>query len=416
MPDTNKKLFRNIFLALLAVLFIYWIFGGSGRISGVFQLIKRVLSPFVTGAAIAFIFNVPMRAFERMIKGIKPLKLRRTLAIFLTLIAALLIIAVVCLLLIPQLAKTIRSLTPSLQSFSGNIHVYFKEFLEKNPDIEQWIINNTDMEKLDWQNLLQQGVSVLGNRFTSIVGGAVSAIGSVATAVVDIVIALVFAVYSLYQKENIARQGRRLLYTFFSERTADRIVRVFRLSNSTFSNFLSGQCLEACILGCLFAIVMAIFRMPYIPLISVLVAVTALIPVVGSFIGCAVGAFLIMVNDPIQAVWFVIMFLVIQQIENNLIYPRVVGTSIGLPGMWVLFSVAVGAKLMGVAGMFLMIPVSSVIYSVLRDYSSSRLAESKIPAEKLVPQPPDLRSGFRERWKLTKKKKPKEIQSETEEK
>ncbi len=169
------------------------------------------------------------------------------------------------------------------------------------------------------------------------------------------------------------------------------------MTNATFSNFLSGQCLEACILGCLFAVSMAIFRMPYIPLVSVLVAVTALVPVVGAFVGCIVGAFFILVDDPILAIWFVVLFLVLQQIENNMIYPRVVGTSIGLPGMWVLLAVTVGGELMGVGGMLLMIPLVSVLYALLREITDSRLKKRQIPEEKLQDQPPELRSRLREK-------------------
>jgi len=177
-----------------------------------------------------------------------------------------------------------------------------------------------------------------------------------------------------------------------------------RLTNSTFSNFLSGQCLEVCILGCLFAVSMAIFRMPYIPLVSVLVAVTAFIPVVGAFVGCIFGAFFILVDNPIQAVGFVVMFLVLQQIENNLIYPRVVGTSIGLPGMWVLLAVAIGGEMMGVAGMFLMIPLASVVYSLLREITNKRLDNNNIDENKLEPQPPELRSHLKVKTEKIKRK------------
>ena len=172
-------------------------------------------------------------------------------------------------------------------------------------------------------------------------------------------------------------------------------MRILRLANATFSNFLSGQCIEVCILGCMFAISMAIFRMPYIPLVSVLVAVTAFIPVVGAWVGCVFGAFLILVANPMQAVWFVVMFVVLQQIENNLIYPRVVGTSIGLSGMWVLVAVAVGGELMGVAGMFLMIPITSVIYTLLRESTNKHLQTKEIPADKLKEQPPELTKKFK---------------------
>jgi predicted PurR-regulated permease PerM len=216
-----------------------------------------------------------------------------------------------------------------------------------------------------------------------------------------LVIGIVFALYCLFGKETLARQGRRLLYAFFPENVSDETIRVMRLTNSTFSNFLSGQCVEVCILGSLFAISMAIFRMPYIPLVSVLVAVTAFIPIVGAFVGCVLGAFFIFVDDPLLAVGFVVMFLILQQIENNLIYPRVVGTSIGLPGMWVLLAVAVGGELMGVAGMFLMIPFASVLYTLLREVTNSRLENREIAPEKLIPQPPELKSHRKERRRST---------------
>ena len=237
-----------------------------------------------------------------------------------------------------------------------------------------------------------------------ILSGTVSAIGSVANVLVELVIGIVFALYCLFQKETLARQGRKLLYAFTPERFADRIVRVLRLSNSRFSNFLSGQCIEVCILGALFAVSMAIFRMPYIPLVSVLVAVTAFIPVVGAFVGCVIGAFLIFVNDPLQAVGFVAMFLILQQIENNMIYPRVVGTSIGLSGMWVLVAIAIGGELMGVAGMFLMIPLASVIYTLLQEATHKRLDKRQIDENKLQAQPPELKSHFKENREKRKAK------------
>ena len=189
----------------------------------------------------------------------------------------------------------------------------------------------------------------------------------------DLIIGVVFAIYCLFQKETLARQGRKLLYAFLPEKTADYTVRVMRLSNSTFSNFLAGQFLEVIILGVMFAIAMSIFGMPYVPLVSVLIAVTAFIPIVGTWAGCILGAFLIFVADPMLAVWFVIMFIILQQVENNLIYPKVVGTSIGLSGMWVLVAVGIGGQLMGVAGMFLMIPIVSVLYTLLQEHTNHRL-------------------------------------------
>ena len=195
------------------------------------------------------------------------------------------------------------------------------------------------------------------------------------------------------------------MYAYLPEKAYQKTLKVIALCNHNFAKFISGQCLEVCILGVMFAISMAIFRMPYIPLVSVLVAVTAFIPIVGAWIGCVFGAFFMLVNDPMQAVWFVIMFLVIQQIENNMIYPRVVGTSIGLSGMWVLIAVAVGGELMGVAGMLLMIPITSVLYTLLREYTQKHIEERNIDPSKLIDHPPELRSNFKENRKKNRAKR-----------
>ena len=405
MFEINKKTLRNLFLLIAAGIVLYWILHDTERVGVVYGVVKGIFSPFVLGAGLAFVLNVPMRAFEGLLKKIKRQQLRRLIAVVLTFIALLLVVAMVFWLLIPQLIVTVNSLIPALQTFFTNAQVFVTDMLNKNPQLMDWVIANTNFESFDIAVFAEKMLSVFSSSVSTIVGGAFSAISIVFGGVVDFVIALVFSIYALFQKETLARQGRKLLYAFLPENASDHIVRILRLSNSTFSNFLSGQCVEVCILGGLFAIAMAIFKMPYIPLISILIAVTAFIPIVGAFIGCIVGAFLIFVNDPLQAVIFVAMFLVIQQVENNLIYPRVVGTSIGLNGMWVLVAVAVGGELFGVAGMFLMIPVASVIYTLLREVTNKRLNGMQIDPEKLKDQPPELRSHFKEKQKINKAKR-----------
>lgn len=405
MPEINKKTLKSIFALVVAGIVVYWLLHETEQARAVFHIIKNILSPFVAGAGIAFVLNVPMRAFEGLLKGIKKDKLRRLIAVILTFVAVALVLTIVFLLLIPQIITTVESLLPTLQSFVLKIEEKIVELSSKYPDVTNWVIENTDMENLDWTSLAQQAISVLKSSFTTIVGGAFSAIGSVAGALIDTVIAFVFAVYALFQKETLARQGRKLLYAFLPEHISDNIVRILRLANSTFSNFLSGQCVEVCILGCMFAIGMAILRMPYIPLICVLIAVTAFIPYVGSIIGCSVGAFLILVTNPMQAVWFVVLFLIIQPVENNLIYPKVVGESVGLSGMWVLVAIAVGGEVIGVAGMLLMIPVASVLYTLLQEYTHKRLEKINVDEDKLTAQPPELRSRFKEKREINKEKR-----------
>lgn len=402
--EIDKKTLKNIFYGVAACIVLYWILHEPDRFNSVFAVIKNVLSPFVIGATLAFILNVPMRSFEKLLVSVKHDRLRRILAVLLTFLAILLVLALVFYLLIPQVTQTAESFAARLPAFFERAYLNVSEFLSDNPELLQWVTDNTDFEKLDIAGLIEKVVDMAGNSVSTIVSGAFSAIGSVAGFLVNAFIGVVFALYCLFQKETLARQCRRLLYAYIPEKWSDYIVRVMRLANSTFSNFLSGQCLEVCILGTMFAISMAIFRMPYIPLVSVLVAVTAFIPVVGAFVGCGIGALFILVDNPLQAVLFAVMFLVLQQIENNLIYPRVVGTSIGLPGMWVLLAVAVGGELMGVIGMFLMIPMASVLYALLRETTHSRLEKRGIAEEKLMNQPPELRSHFKERRKRNKEK------------
>lgn len=390
----DKKTLRNVFFGVVFCIVLYWILNDTEQVMGFVGGIAAMLSPFAWGAGLAFILNVPMRAIENMEHDIEKPSIRRLVAIVLTFIAFLLVVTVVFLLLIPQIGATVESLVPQILHFVDEAENMLNRFLQDNPELMQWVYENTGLESIDWGALAQQALSVVGDSLSTIFSGAVSAIGSITGAVVDLVIAVVFALYCLFRKEILARQGRQLLYAFLPEKWADEIIRVFRLTNSTFSNFLSGQCLEVCILGTLFAVSMWVFQMPYIPLISVLVAVTAFIPVVGAFVGCILGAFFILVDDLFLAIGFVVMFLILQQIENNMIYPRVVGNSIGLPGMWVLFAVAIGGEIFGVAGMFLMIPLTSVIYTLLGEITHARLGRREIDPEKLRDHPPELQSAF----------------------
>lgn len=405
MHDINKKTLFRVFLYVCGCIILYWLLHETERVWSFFGTVSDILAPFIFGGVLAFILNVPMRAIENgILKKMENKGLKRLLAVVLTFIALLLVIALVFRLLIPEIIATVNSLIPALYAFLTEAEKAAAGFLEENPQIMEWLNANFDTQGLSWASMAEKALSVFGNSVSTLLGGAVSAIGSIFDGVFNGVIGVVFSVYCLFQKETLARQGRKLLYAFVKERTADRVARILRLTNTTFSNFLSGQCVEVCILGVLFAVTMAIFRMPYIPLISVVIAITAFIPIVGAWVGCIIGAFLILVQSPMLAILFVAMFLVLQLIENNMIYPRVVGTSVGLSGMWVLVAVAIGGEVMGVIGMFLMIPVASVLYTLLREFTNKRLQESSVALEKLQPQPPELCSKFKEKREHKKKK------------
>lgn len=405
MFEVNKKTIFRFFLGAAGCIVLYWLLNERDSVKHVLGAFLDILSPFITGGCIAFIANVPMRFFENKLIKIGNPGLRRTIALVLTFIAVALVVGGVVLLLIPQIVETVELFVPAVYDFLLKLEVYVDNFLVENPEAMGILQETTNGANLDWAAFVQKIVAVLGDSISTIVQSAVSTIGSVASFAMDLFVAIVFAIYCLFQKETLARQGRKILYAFAKEKSADRIIHVLRLSNSTFSNFLSGQCIEVCILGGMIAVSMAILKMPYIPLVSVLVAVTAFVPIVGAWVGCVVGAFFMLVNDPMQAVWFVVMFLVVQQIEGNLIYPKVVGTSIGLSGMWVIVAISVGGDLFGVVGMLLMIPFASVVQTVLREEVAIRVYNRKINPEKLQAQPPILKSHLKEKREENKEKR-----------
>ena len=392
----DKKLMHRLFLLIAGCILFAWLVLDTARASALFLGIWDMIAPFVTGAAIAFIFNVPMRAIESQLEGIRKSGIRRLFAIVLTIAALALVVTFVVELLVPQIRLTVDALSQQIPAFVEKTAANIVVFMDENPEMKTIVLESLNLESIEWSSFLKQMLSMASEGISSVMGGAVNVIGNLTSTIVNGVISIVFAIYALSRKEILARQGRRLLYAFLSEHRADEIIRISRLVNVTFSNFISGQCLEAVILGCLFAVVMALMKLPYIPLVSVVIAVTALIPVVGAFVGCIVGAFFILVNDPIQALSFIAMFLVLQQIEGNLIYPRVVGTSIGLPGMWVLVAVTIGGELMGVGGMFLMIPLAAVAYTLAGEVTNKRLSERNIPPEKLQNHPTQIKSQFQQ--------------------
>jgi len=393
----DKKILRYMFIFLIGAVVLYWIVLDTERAGAFVRNIWGMFTPFILGSAIAFIFNVPMRAVERQLNWIHKPGLRRGAAVILTLVIFVMVIAFVVLLLVPQIRMTVESVVATLPEFISRESENLMQFLEQHPEARDWLMEFTQMDNFNWTGFVEKVVKLAGEYLTKIFDGAFSAIGKVTNGFVNAFLGICFAFYALARKEVLARQCRRLIYSLIPEHWADEVIRVMRLTNSTFSNFISGQCLEACILGVMFAVVMTIMGLPYMPLVSVIIAVTALVPLVGAFVGCILGALFILVESPVQAFTFVIVFLVLQQIEGNLIYPKVVGTSIGLPGMWVLVSLTVGGELAGVAGMLLMIPLTSVVYALLREFTNARVAERNIPAEKLLDHPPELKSKFKEK-------------------
>jgi predicted PurR-regulated permease PerM len=390
----DRKISRGFVIAVFALIVGYMLLRETERVKMIWNFLKGIFSPFILGALLAFILNVPVRFFETKLGILKNEKVRRITAICLMLLAVVLVIAAVLLLLVPQIEETVKNLVEQLPNFFVNVTDRVNLFLEQHPKIRDMLGLEDGYLGVEWKTVVETVLSALESSISTILGSAVNLLGSLASGIINAVFSIIFAFYCLARKETLARQGRKLLYSLLKEKHADELVRILRMTNSTFSNFITGQCIEAMILGLLFVPTMAIFKMPYIPLICVVITVTALVPLVGAFAGCILGAFFILVNDPMQAVAFVLMFLVIQQFEGNVIYPKVVGESIGLPGMWVLLAVAVGGGLMGVMGMFLMVPLASVVYTLLREFTNKRIQHCAVPAEKLECHPPELQPHF----------------------
>ncbi|MCI9121996.1 MAG: AI-2E family transporter [Oscillibacter sp.] len=334
-----------------------------------------VLSPFLLGGAIAFVLNVPMRVIENHLPG---RRLRRPLALVLTLAAVLGVLALAFCVIGPGIGEALGSISGQIPAAVRRLEKQLQELERFLPQLQMY----AESLEIDWNALTRRVMSVMQSWGSGLLSSGGGLIGGVVSGLSKFVIGLIFAFYVLLQKEKLSRQARQIFYALLPERWADETLSVIRLAGRTFSSFLSGQCVEAVILGTLFAVSMTLFRLPYALLIGVLIALTALIPIVGAFIGCMVGALLIAVTNPWQALWFVVLFLVLQQIEGNLIYPHVVGSSVGLPSIWVLAAVTLGGKLMGIAGMLFFIPLCSVLYALFRSYVKKRLRERSVPPQK----------------------------------
>ena len=360
--EWNKQQVKGLLLVVCTGIAFYCILQNLGSVALAVGQILSMLSPFLLGGAMAFILNVPMRAIERGIFRGAAGKVRRPLSLLLTLIAVIGVLVLASCVIGPGIGEAASSITAQIPYAIQRLQNQLEQLSAYLPQLQEYL-GTLDF---NWATISKRALEIAQSWGSGLVNSGGVLIGGVVSGVSTFVIALIFSFYILLQKEKLARQGRQVLYALLPERGADRALEILRLSERTFSSFLSGQCLEAVILGTLFVISMTIFRLPYALLVGVLISLTALIPIVGAFIGCAVGALLIAVTDPWKALLFIVLFLVLQQVEGNLIYPHVVGSSVGLPSIWVLAAVTLGGKLMGIVGMLFFIPLCSVFYEIGR--------------------------------------------------
>ena len=347
----------------------------------------HVFLPFIIGGAIAFVLNVPMNFIQRHLFPEEKLekrpfikKIARPVSMILVLIAVIGIVVIIMFILIPQLGNTFANLGRSIQAFIPQVQDWAETMFHSNKEIMKWV---NDLE-FDWNKIMDTGLRFFKNGAGSVVDSTITAAKSIVSGLTTFFIAFVFAIYILLQKERLGIQAKKILFAFVRRGRAEAAVEVLSLTYNTFSSFLTGQCVEAIILACMFVVSMALLKLPYALLVGIVIAFTALIPIFGAFIGCAVGAFLIFMVDPVKALIFIVLFLVLQQIEGNLIYPHVVGNSVGLPSIWVLSAVSIGASLMGIVGMLIFIPIVSVIYALFREIVYLKLKQRKIDPREIV--------------------------------
>lgn len=373
----NMRKIKELIVFTLVILIGLWKYN---LIVDFLGFILNIIFPFLLGGAIAFILNVPMSFLEDKIFGNakeegKPLqKLARPCSLTLTILCVIGIIVLVMFVVIPQLGSTFVGLGKTIQDFTPGAMAWMEEMFHNNKEVMALL----ESLNVDWDKILDGVAAFFKNGAGSVLDTTMSAAKSIISSVTTFFIAFVFSCYILLQKEKLRVQLQKIFYAYLPKRIVEKILDICSLTYRTFSSFLTGQCVEALILGLMFFVTMGILRLPYALLVGVLIAFTALIPIFGAFIGCIVGAFLILMVNPVQAFTFVVMFLVLQQIEGNLIYPKVVGNSVGLPSIWVLAAVSIGGSLMGVVGMLVFIPLVSVVYILFRGDVYKRLEKRGI--------------------------------------
>lgn len=377
MEIKTKTIKKAMFLIFYAI-FIWWIFDNIKFVGKGINLFLGVMAPFIVGLVIAFILNKPMTFIEeklfdkgRVFGGLKD-KYKRPISFSLALILFIAVMVVVLVLVVPNLVDAGEELADKIPKYWENIQEYVKDSSIKYSAIND-LIQDIDFDKIS------EGIySFVRGGFSNWLGSTFTVFSSVIGGLVSAGLGFVFAVYFLLQKETLFEGLKKVIYAIFPLKIAGRIFYVGTVTKDSFSQFLTGQTLDALALGGLFLITMFIFRFPYALMVSVIITISAFIPIVGSFVGLVIGTFLIFVESPKMAGFFIILFFVLQQIEGNLIYPKVVGKASGLSSVWILAAVTLGGSLMGIVGIILFVPMFSVIQKLLSEYIDNRLKEKNI--------------------------------------
>ncbi len=374
--DGVKIDYKKILEIVLIGIGCYWALNNFQIILDIFNSILAVIMPFLLGIMIAFILNVLMIRIEKILSRFildkKYTSFKRVISIIVSLLIVIGVIGIIITLIIPELTNAIKVIVKSFPETFEQLQVWINQNGNSFPQLETWI-NSVDLNSIASE---LSGLFKIG--LTGMLGSTVDVISMFFTSILNLVVGIVFALYILMSKETLKRQSHKLIDAYIPKRISVKLLEVGTLARTTFSNFVIGQTVEAFILGTLCAVGMAVLNLPYAPMVGSLVGITAFVPIVGVFIGGGIGAFMILTVDPMQALIFIIFLVVLQQLEGDLIYPRVVGSSVGLPSIWVLFAVTVGGGLWGITGMLFSVPVLSVVYALIKGHVNKSGTKPKI--------------------------------------
>ncbi len=377
MEPSKKSTLKTVLIVFASILF-YTVLQNTRLLSDWIGYFSRVMSPIIIGIFLAFILNLPLRMIEERLfaplnrKNFKWwMRIRRSVSLMLSVLLLFGVLTLVICLIVPEVKDTavgiVRALPGQVEALISDVTKWVEK-LNLPIDLNE----DTLLDGIDWNSISMELATRLTNTGGTVISSTIEFTSEILGGLFNLAVGLALSLYILGSKEKLANQAKRLCRSLISERRCNRIFTVIGMSADIFTRFITGQLTEAVLMGMFCYIGMTLFGMPYAVMVSALIAVTALIPVFGALVGTAFGAFMILLVSPLKAVGFVVFIIVVQQIDNNVIYPRIVGNSVGLPGIWVLAAVTVGGGFFGAAGMLLGVPICAVLYCLIREYVSKR--------------------------------------------
>ena len=372
----DSKISRNFVLKIIMIVFACLIVRYFHYIIGTVLIINEILSPFIISLAVVYIWNLIITPIEKLIKTYLKNKLInkyvRVISIILSLLLLFFMIVVIFKLVIPQLFLSLSVLTVEIPKFIGNVKDFFLELTEGVDWASEYRKSVVDLQ-IDWQKILKNIITFFGKGVSGVLATTVNALSTIGTVISVGFQVFVFSVYVITSKEKLKIQFDKILKAYIRKNKREKIYYFLNLANQSFSNFVKGQVTDATIIGVMLYVALILFKMPYALSISVVVAIMALIPILGAFIGGCAGFIMIAAADLNQALVFLVIFMTVQQLEGNLIYPKVVGESVGLPGIWVFFAVMTGGAIGGALGMLVSVPLFATFYKILKNNVNNKL-------------------------------------------